>query len=84
MLRHIQAVRAKIEQQKLLPPVNDLKPLREEIHHEHVHALQKTLIADANAYQQMADSLDQLKRLLQATSRNAMTAAELGTAEVKR
>lgn len=84
MLRHIEAVRAKIEQQKLLPSTNDLKPLREDIHHEHVHPLQKIVLGDANAYQQLSDSLDQLKRLLQTTTRAAISAAELGMTEVKR
>jgi hypothetical protein len=84
MQRQIDRVRELIVLAQNGPPPTDLRVLRENIHHDHIHALQKLVLTNAGQLQQFADSQMALERLVRALITASVNAAATGSSEVKR
>lgn len=82
--RHIEVIQQRLKTAKMGTAPTNLSQLREEIHHEHIHPIQRLLITDANTLQQLADQESVLLRMMSGLQQSLTAAVAGGSVEVKR
>ena len=82
--RLLDRVRELVKLAKNGPPPNDLRELRETIHHDVIHALQRTVLTNATQLQAFADSQENQQRMIRMLVASAISAASTGSIEAKR